>query len=130
MAGVTVLDASALIAHLDERDAHHARAREILEGAADARICASVVTLAETLVAPTRAGVLDRARAALDDLGVDPVALAHDAAGELAALRADTGLRMPDCCVLHAAAMAGAETVVTFDRRLARAAELRGLRTP
>ena len=93
MAGVTVLDARALTAHLDERDAYHARA-------------------------------------ALEDLGVDPVAGAHDAAGELAAPRADTELRTPDCCVLYAAAIAGAETVVAFDRRLARAAELRGLRTP
>ncbi len=49
-----------------------------------------------------------------------------DTAVRLARLRADTGLRMPDCCVLLAAQDA-AGRVAAFDDRLIRAAEVLGL---
>ncbi len=45
-----------------------------------------------------------------------------DTAVRLAQLRASTGLRMPDCCVLLAAEDAGA-SVASFDDRLAQASE-------
>nr|WP_293774994.1 hypothetical protein [Sporichthya sp.] len=41
-------------------------------------------------------------------------------------MRAETGLRMPDCCVLLSAEATGA-TVATFDDRLAASAEARNL---
>jgi predicted nucleic acid-binding protein len=125
-----VLDVSALIAQLDRNDVHHQRTREFLRGCPDEKLGASVVTLAEALVAPARAKRLDEARALLSELGVEPIGLSADAASGLAVLRAETGLRMPDCCVLHAAALAGANTVATFDEQLARVAAVRGLRTP
>lgn len=125
-----VLDASALIAQLDGKDVHHQRTRELLGEWADEKLGASVVTLAEALVAPARADRLDEARALLRELGVEPIGLSGDTVSGLALLRAETGLRMPDCCVLHAAAVVGASTVATFDEQLARVAAVRGLRTP
>jgi predicted nucleic acid-binding protein len=127
---VIVLDASALIAQLDKTDGHHQRARELLIDSADQQLGASVMTLAEALVAPARAGRLDEAQSVLHELAVAPIELHGNAAAGLALLRTETGLRMPDCCVLHAAAMTGAETIATFDEQLARAARTRGLNAP
>ena len=59
-------------------------------------------------------------------LGVRELHLAADAAARLAVLRAETGLKLPDCCVLLVAQDVRA-TVVTFDDRLARAAAALGL---
>lgn len=50
-----------------------------------------------------------------------------DAARRLAALRVDTRLKLPGCCVLLAAQDAGADTVATFDDRLGAAAEGLGI---
>jgi predicted nucleic acid-binding protein len=126
---VIVLDAGVLIAHLDENDTHHERARNLLLEFSDARLGASVVTLAEVLVAPARAGRLEQAQALLRELDLEPIALGADAVSRLAALRAQTGLRMPDCCVIFAARLAAAEMLLTFDQQLARAALACGLKT-
>lgn len=123
-----VVDASVLIAHLDETDALHDRAVDALLAAADQPLGCSPITLAEVLVGPARAGRLGDARNAIADLGVVEVALGENAAARLAALRAETALKMPDCCVLLAAAEADAEAILTFDDRLARVAEQRRLR--
>ena len=61
---------------------------------------ASQISLAETLVAPARAGRLEDAREALEKLSVHELAFGHDASPRLASLRAETGLKLPDCCVL------------------------------
>jgi predicted nucleic acid-binding protein len=124
---VIVVDASVLIAHLDENDALHDRAVEALLATAEQPLRCSPITLAEVLVGPARAGRLGDAQAALADLGVVEIAVGHDGAARLAALRAETGLKLPDCCVLLAAEDARADAVLTFDDRLARAAEQRGL---
>ena len=116
-----VLDASVLIAHLEVTDAHHQRATEVLFATAGEALGASPITLAEVFVGPARAGQLDRAAAAIEDLQVEAVPLGVDAPARLAALRAETGLRMPDCCVLYAAQTANA-ALATFDDRLAAAA--------
>jgi predicted nucleic acid-binding protein len=126
---VIILDASALIGQLDKNDAHHERARELLIEFSDQTLGASVITLAEALVAPARAARLDEAQGLLTELGVEPIALGADAVSRLALLRAETGLRMPDCCVLLAAAVAGAGMVATFDGQLAPIAAARGLET-
>ena len=123
-----VVDASALIAHLDENDALHDRAVEALLACAEQPLACSPITLAAVLVGPARAGRLRDARSAITDLGVTEIPLGGDAAGRLAELRADTALKMPDCCVLLAAEDGQAETILTFDDRLARAAERRQLR--
>jgi len=119
---VIVLDASVLIAHLDEGDEHHARATRMLEYESDALFGASSITVAEVLVGPARTGRLEEGRAALVTLGLHEVALGADAAWRLAELRADTGLKLPDCCVLLAAQEAQADALVSFDDRLVGAA--------
>lgn len=121
-----VLDASVLIAHLDATDAHHERATELLVNTAAETLGASPLTLAEVFVGPARAGTIDAARAALTAMSVETVRLSDDAAIRLAVLRATSGLRLPDCCVLLAAETAHAD-VATFDDQLARAATQIGL---
>ena len=117
-----VVDASVLIAHLDERDALHPQAVERLLAAAGDTLAASTLTLAEVLVGPARRGRLDDARAAIAALEVEEIPLATGAGGELATLRPETGLKLPDRCVLLAARDARASSVLTFDERLAKAA--------
>ncbi|MGH3940229.1 MAG: type II toxin-antitoxin system VapC family toxin [Pseudonocardiaceae bacterium] len=120
-----VLDACVLIAHLDATDAHHERASALLLEVADERLGASLLSLAEVLVGPARAGQLDRATAALHDLQVTSVLLGEDAPARLAVLRAGTSLKLPDCCVLLAAEQTHG-VVTTFDDRLATEARQRG----
>jgi predicted nucleic acid-binding protein len=126
---VIVLDASVLIALLDGRDSHHARAVERLVEWAHEPLACSSITLAEVLVAPARAGRMADAQSALATLGVEEVQLPVNAAARLALLRGETGLKLPDCCVLLAAESAGAP-LLTFYERLARAAASRGLGSP
>jgi predicted nucleic acid-binding protein len=123
---VIVLDASVLIAHLDATDVHHERAGAILRDAVEEPIGASPITLAEVLVGPARAGEVDRATALLHELDVTSVGLRDDAPARLAVLRAGTGLKLPDCCVLLAAEQTRG-AVATFDDRLANAATEHGL---
>lgn len=121
-----VLDASVLIAHLDERDAHHEKASRLLAETGAAPLGAGTITLAETLVAPARAGRLDDVLAALDRLGVTELPLGDGAPAQLALLRAETGCKLPDCCVLLAARESGG-AVASFDSALVDAADGLGL---
>lgn len=122
-----VLHASVLIAHLDATDSHHERADRLLAASGNEELAASVVTMAEVLVGPSRTGTVDRALAALEQLAVTPVPIERATPVRLALLRAETGLKLPDCCVLLAAEESGA-AVATFDDRLAGAARSRGIR--
>lgn len=121
-----VLDASVLIAYLDSEDAQHARAETLLIQQIDDDFAANTLTLAEVLVAPARERRLDAAREALADLEVKELAFPADSAVRLAQLRAGTGLKMPDCCVLLAAED-GRARVASFDDRLSDAAASRNL---
>jgi predicted nucleic acid-binding protein len=123
---VIVLDAGVLIAHLDATDAHHERATELLFNTAAETLGASPLTLAEVLVGPSRAGTMDAARAALTAMTIETVRWSDVAAIRLAVLRATSGLRLPDCCVLLAAETTHAD-VATLDDKLARAAAEIGL---
>jgi predicted nucleic acid-binding protein len=124
---VIVLDASVLIAHLDVRDTHHERASRLLAETGVKPLGASTITLAETLVAPARRGRLDDALEALDRLSVTELPLGNEAPGQLARLRAETGCKLPDCCVLLAARENGG-AVASFDSTLVSAANTLGLR--
>jgi len=125
---VIVLDASVLIAHLDGGDGHHSDAQSLLEDNRQEPLGASPITLAETLVSPARADRLADAETALRRLGVEELALGENAPGRLARLRTDTGLKMPDCCVLLAAQSHDAH-VASFDTDLLKAAHMLGLAT-
>ena len=115
-----VLDANVMIAILDGSDAHFQAAQGIFLGHTSERLVAHRVTVGETLIQPARAGRAPAAAAALAMLGVgyldepdDPVTLAE--------LRASSGLKLPDCIILHAALREKAK-LATFDARLAAAA--------
>lgn len=121
-----VLDANVLIAHFDPADKRHERAGRLLLSATGDSLGASAITLAEVLVGPARVGALDRARNALLQLQIIGVPVDDTASVRLAQIRAETNLKLPDCCVLLAAEQAGA-TLATFDERLASTARSRGL---
>lgn len=123
-----VLDASVLIGHLDANDPHHAGAQDLLEASGQEALGASAITLAETLVSPARADRLADAEAALQRLGVNELSLGENAPGRLAQLRAEVGMKLPDCCVLLAA-QEHAGTMASFDSDLLAAARKLGLNT-
>jgi predicted nucleic acid-binding protein len=118
-----------LIAYFDANDTHHDTAANVLAEAVREDLVASAMTIAELLVVPARVGddALRMAQEAFTRLEIVDEPFPEDAAVRLARLRADSGLKMPDCCVLLAADTAGAERVATFDARLAKAARERGL---
>lgn len=120
-----VLDASFIIAYMSDRDAHHLRAVSLMGEPELLGCTASAITWAEALVTAARAGRLPEVKAALDAL-VDVSQLPDDAHVRLAALRAETGLKMPDCCVVLAAESSGSG-IATFDGPLAKAARARGI---
>ena len=121
-----VADASWIVALRDPHDHHHAIATAVNEETAGEDVLVHPVTLAECLVAPARMGVLDGAAAALRaafEIGdVD-----DDAPVRWAALRADSGLRLPDAIVLDTALHHRARAIATFDDRLSSCARDRGL---
>lgn len=126
MARVIVLDANVLIAFLDADDAHHDDALSLFEHRFLDGFSASVLTVAESLVHPTRAGRQDAALAALATVGITVLAIEPlDAAG-LARVRIDYRLRMPDAVTLHAAISTRSE-LATFDNALAAAAAKAGV---
>lgn len=114
-----------LIAYLDASDAHHAAAQHLLEESEE-DLGASIVTLAEVLVGPTRLGRVEQAETVLREIGIEYLPLASNAPRRLAELRASLPLKLPDCCVMLAAEDAAA-AVATFDEQLARAATARSL---
>jgi predicted nucleic acid-binding protein len=125
---VIILDASVLIGFLDGADAHHASAEAFMASAMDDNLAVNPLTLAEVLVVPARDGRLADVLAVLHDLEVEELAFPSDAASRLAQLRAQTRLKMPDCCVLLSAVAAGAG-VASLDDRLRAAAQRQGLPT-
>lgn len=121
-----VLDASVLIALFDARDPHHDKARELLRRTVGQPRGISTLTLAEVLVGAVRAGRCGTALRATEKLGIRELGFQPGAAAALAELRAETGLKLPDCCVLLAARQQDA-SVATFDDRLAAGAPRLGL---
>lgn len=121
-----ILDASVLIAFLAGDDLHHAAAERFLADAIDDELVVNSLTLAEIFVAPVRDGHLEAVVAALAALDVHELSFPDETAVRLARLRAETGLKMPDCCILLAAEAQGA-SIATFDGRLAKLAEKRGI---
>ena len=111
-----VLDASVMIAILDGSDAHFEAAQLIFLNHTTERLVAHRMTVGETLVRPARAGRAAAAAAALAMLGVGYLDEPDDPV-ELAELRASSGLRLPDCIILHAALREKAK-LATFDARL------------
>jgi predicted nucleic acid-binding protein len=124
---VIALDASVLIAHLNPTDEHHQAATAILLAGAPGQMLVHTVTLAEVLVGGVRIG---QGASMRDDLRAAGIAVApydDDEPLRLAELRATSGLKLPDCCVLNVALHHNA-SLATFDDALAAAARQRGVR--
>lgn len=121
-----VMDASVLIAHLNPGDPHHDAATAILLAGTPGRMLAHTITLAEVLVGGVRVG---QGASMLDDLRAAGIVAAPHDDGEplrLAELRANSGLKLPDCCVLDVAIHHQA-SLATFDDALAAAARKRSV---
>jgi toxin FitB len=115
---VIAVDASVPIAWLDGADAHHEAATQLLLDHADVDLLLHPVTLAEVLVGPARTGKAELARDALRDAGFRVDVPDVDEPMRVAQLRAQTGLKLPDCFVLDVARVHAA-SLATFDVRLA-----------
>jgi predicted nucleic acid-binding protein len=121
---VITLDASMVIAHLYPRDPHHQAATGYLHASADETFLIHSLNLAEVLVGGVRAG---RGREMLADLEAIGIRVADRVEGEplrLAGLRAESGLKLPDCCALDTA-LVSKSTLATFDDNLGKAARKR-----
>ena len=121
-----VVDASVLIGHFEPADSHHAEATALLKAHLTDTFASSVVTLAEVYVGASRAGQADRLDRLLAQLAIRSLELPADAAQRLGELRAMTGLKLPDCCVLYTAIRHNA-TIATFDDTLTERANDIGL---
>lgn len=124
-----ILDASVLIAHANPTDEHHQAAGRILTNWAPFGYAVSVLTLAEFYVGPALTGQLTAAQHMIVSLGVATIDIPVTAAAELAQIRAEHRLKMPDAVVLHTAKAHG-DALATFDTRLGTVARLIGLRVP
>lgn len=121
------LDANVVIAHLSLQDPHHQAASASLEEWAAEDLLMHSLNLAEVLLGGARVG---RAQEMLDDLlgiGIRVADRPDDEALRLASLRADSGLKLPDCCALDTALLTGS-SLATFDEHLAEAARRRHVR--
>ena len=98
-----VLDANVLIAAFDGSDLHHEWAITFLRDTAAEELMISTLTYAEILVAPIRADRLKEFRKGIDSLGFIIDDIASEDAEDIARLRSETGLKMPDVIVLHTA---------------------------
>lgn len=123
-----VVDASVLIAHFTALDVHHTAAEDLLVRLVDDRLCAHPLTITEMLVGAARNGRALTQREDIRDLGVEQWRPDDEEPLRLAELRATTGLKLPDCCVLSAA-LSTDRMIATFDQVLSDAAQRLGIRT-
>lgn len=122
------LDASVLIAHLNPADPHHDAATQVLLAGTPGQMLVHAITMTEVLVGGVRIG---RGASMRDDLlsaGIITAPHDDDEPLRLAELRAGTGLKLPDCCVLDVA-IHNKAGLATFDSAVATEARKRGVRT-
>lgn len=127
---VVVFDSDVLIGFLSASDAHHADAVEAVRGsmAAGTQRWLSAVNYSEILIGPIRAGkeARDHVDGMLGAFGFDIKTVDKTYAERAAAVRARTGLKLPDAYALATAIYAehrGYDDVrlVSFDERVLRA---------
>ena len=114
-----VLDASILIALLDEKDVGRPVARAVVDESKRAHdLMIPVTAFSESIVAPYRRSRRDgqRAEAALAALG-SLVDVTRDIASRAAQLRATRQIKLPDALVLATAMQVAADQILTLDRR-------------
>jgi predicted nucleic acid-binding protein len=116
-----VLDAGALIALLNDRDAHHDWALQMFIDTVAEDLAISALNLAEALVHPTKAGRYEEFMEGIQGLGLEVQSLDHADVASVASIRAESGLRMPDSIALHVA-LRSDSALATTDVTLAKAA--------
>jgi predicted nucleic acid-binding protein len=123
---MNVVDANYLIALFDPADAHHAWATQLLETFGAQPVAITSLDLAEVLVRPYQQGLGAEFEEALVELEIEVLGAIAEDATELAKLRGQTGLRMPDVVALQTALRMRA-SLATADARLARQALALGI---
>jgi len=116
---LTVLDASVLVALLDEADVGRVIAREaVARSHGDHELLIPVTAFSESIVAPYRRSRRDgqRAEAALAALG-RLVEVTREIASRAAQLRATRKIKLPDALILATAMTQSADQILTLDRR-------------
>jgi predicted nucleic acid-binding protein len=116
---VSVLDASVLVALLDEMDVGRTVARAAVDRSKqDHDLLIPVTAFSESIVAPYRRSRRDgqRAEAALAALG-SLVDVTRDIASRAAQLRAARQIKLPDALILATAVHVSADQILTLDRR-------------
>jgi len=116
---VTVLDASVIIALLDEADVGRPVARAAVDRCRqDQELLIPVTAFSESIVAPYRRSRKDgqRAEAALTALG-RLVNVTREVASRAAQLRATREIKLPDALILATAIHEAADHILTLDRR-------------
>jgi predicted nucleic acid-binding protein len=116
---LSVLDASVLVALLDEKDAGRPVARVAVdESKREHDLLIPVTAFSESIVAPYRRSRRDgqRAEAALAALGT-LVDVTRDIASRAAQLRATRQIKLPDALILATAMQLAADQILTLDRR-------------
>jgi predicted nucleic acid-binding protein len=116
---VSVLDASVLIALLDENDVGRPVARAaVYQTKRDHELLIPVTAFSESIVAPYRRSRKDgqRAEAALAALG-SLVDVGREIASRAAQLRATRQIKLPDALILATAMHVAADQILTLDRR-------------
>ena len=117
------LDTMILIYVMERHPRYFALAREVLESIESGQLegAVSVVTLTELLTAPAQADDVAAMRdyelylLNFPNLSIHPLDI--DMAREAAHMRAHTGLPAPDAIILATARKAGADAIITNDKR-------------
>ncbi len=116
---LSVLDASVLMALLDETDVARPIARAaVQQSKEDHDLLIPITAFSESIVAPYRRSHRDgqRAEAALAALGT-LVDVTREVASRAAQLRAARNIKLPDALILATAMDAAADQILTLDRR-------------
>jgi predicted nucleic acid-binding protein len=113
-----VLDANVVIALFDSKNVHHGEAVNIYLSSTNSSIHLSSLTYAEILTHPAGQNTLDEFVANLSSGGFEVEPISKELAIEIAKVRNETRLKMPDVCVLALAKSLDAE-LITADKALA-----------
>ncbi len=120
------MDASALIALASDTDPNHSWAMAMFRDTAAFGLQMTALTQAEVLVHPARAGKLEKFLKLIGALGLEITPIEESDSRQIAKIRAETSLKMPDAVVLSQATKVSG-SVATTDKQLAKVAKDKGL---
>lgn len=100
--GIVVFDSDVLIGFLNADDRQHAAALKWMEAALvpGTRRLVSAVNYSEILIGPVKAGKQDVVEEMMVRFGIETITVDMDLARRAAAVRARTGLKLPDAYAL------------------------------